>query len=217
MLARKITVDAEAMRDPGSSVWRGARADHIALTGTPLGLQPSPYIIVSRADRPVGRIKELRVKVLHNGEEVAFCLDWTDPERNSEISDNTDFPDAVALLFPIKEDAPLITMGAEEQPVNAWYWRANRPDRARSNVAAGLGTSRVTDESAITTMARYSGDRWKIVFRRRLRVPAARDEAVQIEPGQPLKVAFAVWDGANGERGGLKSFSPSWHPVRFEP
>jgi hypothetical protein len=25
-----------------------------------------------------------------------------------------------------------------------------------------------------------------------------------------------VWEGGNGERGGLKSFSPGWHPVTLE-
>jgi DMSO reductase family type II enzyme heme b subunit len=216
MLAKKLTVNADELGNPASPVWRKSRAEHVELTGTPLGLQPSPYIAVSRQDKPVGQVTQLRVKSLHNGEEVAFCLEWTDPQRNVEISDNDVFPDGVALLFPLVEDAPLITMGAEEKPVNAWHWRADRPDRARSNVAAGLGTSRVTDESSISTAADYVGDRWRIVFRRPLRVSAAADEAVQMDVGQTLNVAFAVWEGANGERGGLKSFSPSWHVVTLE-
>lgn len=216
MLAKKLSVGAQEFAEPTSPLWRGARGESVELTGVPLGLQPSAYIAASRQDRPVGRVTRLRVRSLHNGREIAFHLEWEDPEQDVEIRDNDVFPDGAALLFPIKEDAPLLTMGAEEAPVNAWHWRADRPDHARSNMATGLGTSRVTDEGAIATAADYRDDHWRIVFRRALKVSAARGEAVQMAVGDTLKLAFAVWEGANGERAGLKSFSPSWHPVTLE-
>ena len=45
---------------------------------------------------------------------------------------------------------------------------------------------------------------------------AAEAESIQLRVVEPFKVAFAVWEGSNGERGGIKSFSPSWHDVTLE-
>jgi DMSO reductase family type II enzyme heme b subunit len=36
------------------------------------------------------------------------------------------------------------------------------------------------------------------------------DKAVQFEAGAPYKIAFAVWQGSNLERAGLKSYSGAW-------
>lgn len=216
MRSRRIDVAADDLGDPGSPAWGRAESQPVELTGTPLGLQPSPYVAASREGKPVGTVARLRVRSLHNGSEVAFRLEWDYPERNADVADNDVFPDGAALLFPLAEDAPLVSMGAEGKPVNAWHWRADQPGRGRSNVAAGLGTSRVTDEQSIATAASWGDGGWKIVFRRALRVAGADGEAVQMAPGDTLRVAFAVWEGANGERGGLKSFSPSWLPVELE-
>ncbi|MBK8309158.1 MAG: hypothetical protein IPL00_19195 [Gammaproteobacteria bacterium] len=56
--------------------------------------------------------------------------------KTSNGAENTDFPDAVAMLFPLAENAPLF-MGTPEAPVNLWYWRADHPSRARSDIATG--------------------------------------------------------------------------------
>jgi len=216
MLAKKLDISARDLGDPGASAWRRVKAEPVELAGAPLGMQPSAYISVSRAGKTVGRVNRLQVSSIHNGREIGFHLEWEDPTHNLEVNDTNTFPDGAALLFPIKGDAPLITMGTESQPVNAWHWRADRPDRARNNVAAGLGTTRVTDEDTIHASAVWLNDRWHVVFTRALKVPAGRDEAVQFSVGDEVRVAFAVWEGANGERAGLKAFSPTWHSVRLE-
>jgi len=136
--------------------------------------------------------------------------------RNLEMLDTNTFADGAGLLFPLKGDAPLLTMGAEGQPVTAWHWRADRPEKANTNVAAGLGTTRVTDASAIAVSASWTDGRWSVVFRRALTVPAAADEALQLRVGETVKIAFAVWEGGNAERAGLKAFSPEWHEVVIE-
>ena len=132
MLARKLDISARELGDPGSAAWRRVKAEPVELAGVPLGMQPSASIIASRAGKTVGRVKRLRASSIHNGREIGFHLEWEDPTHNLEVSDTNSFPDGAALLFPIKGDAPLITMGSESQPVNAWHWRADRPDRART-------------------------------------------------------------------------------------
>ena len=127
MLARKIKIDAKALGDPDAAVWSGADGASVDLAPTPLALQPSAYLAQTERARPVGRVKQVRVRSLHNGSEIAFHLEWEDSAREDTITDNDAFPDGAALLFPLRKDAPLMTMGSEEKPVAAWHWRADRP------------------------------------------------------------------------------------------
>jgi steroid C-25 hydroxylase gamma subunit len=216
VLARKTAIDLKTLDDPDAAAWSGADGASVELAPTPLALQPSAYLAKTERARPVGRVKQVRVRSLHDGSQIAFHLEWEDAAREDTIADNDAFPDAAALLFPLREDAPLMTMGSEEKPVAAWHWRADRPEHARCNVAQGLGTTRVVDEGSVATTASWREGRWRLVFRRPLRVPGAENEVIQIEVGDTLQVAFGVWEGGNGERGGLKSFSPGWHPVTLE-
>jgi DMSO reductase family type II enzyme heme b subunit len=216
VLARKTKIDAKALGDPDAAVWSDADAASVELAPTSLALQPSAYLAQTERDRPVGRVKQVHVRALHNGSEIAFHLEWEDSAREDTVADNDAFPDGAALLFPLREGAPLMTMGSEEKPVAAWHWRADRPTHARSNVAQGLGSTRIVDEDSIATAASWRDGRWRLVFRRPLRVSGAENEVIQIGVGDTLQVAFAVWEGGNGERGGLKSFSPGWHPLTLE-
>lgn len=207
---------AAALLDPSAAAWSQADLVKVALIPTPLALQPSPYVKASRQERPFGRVREVEARALHDGEQIAFWLAWDDPDRDVDPPGDSRFPDGAALLFPLAAQAPLVTMGAEGKPVNAWFWRADRPDRARNNVATGLGTTRVTPDASIATSARWDHGRWRVVFRRTLASSAAADEAIRIKPGDSIPVAFAIWDGSNGERAGLKSFSPSWLTITLE-
>ncbi len=192
-----------------SELWRQVRSETIQLLGVPAGMQPSSYIVKKWQDREVGRVKAVEFGALHNGSAIAFRLAWQDPEQDVSRKENESFPDGAAVMFPLKDDAPLVLMGSKEQPVNAWHWRADRPELARNNVAAGLGSSRVTRGSEIRTQARYRDDYWELIFLRELKLPDV-STAVDFSPGQRAKVALAVWEGSNGERGGLKAFSPQW-------
>jgi DMSO reductase family type II enzyme heme b subunit len=216
VLARKVGIDGPRLGDPEDAAWSGAQAEAVQLAATPLELQPSAYLAASRRERPAARVDALRVRCLHNGAEVAFHLEWQDATREAALTDTNVFPDGAALLFPLRGDAPLMTMGSAEQPVAAWYWRADRPDHARANVSRGLGSTRVVDEASIATASSWRDGRWRLVFRRPFRVSGSEGEAIALAAGDTLKVAFAVWEGASGERGGLKSFSPSWHAVTLE-
>jgi DMSO reductase family type II enzyme heme b subunit len=210
MITQRVKVPDAALRDPHSSVWSSVQEESLGLTPTPLGLQPSPYIIVSRATMEIGRVKQVRVRSAHNGGTIAFHLGWEDSSRDVKTLDTNVFPDGAGILFPLKGDAPISTMGDETHPVNAWYWRADRPGQAHNNVAGGLGTTRVTEQKSIAVSAEWGQGRWQVVFSRGLQVPAPEGEAIQFGAGTAVKVAFAVWEGANGERAGIKAFSPEW-------
>ncbi len=214
-MVKAVRVDArtEQLLDPSADRWRSALEEALALTPTPLAAQPSPYILAKWTEGSYGAITEVRVRAAHNGEALLFRLSWDDETRDDAIMDTDGFADGAAVLFPVKGDAPISNMGLEGQPVNAWYWR---PDLERPiNVTAqGVGTSVRQKDDSLEAGAEYRGRGWSVVIARPF---AARDQAtVALAPGQTTKVGFAVWQGSNEERGGLKAFTPDWSPLEIE-
>ncbi len=214
MIITKMSIDAKELGDPASSIWEQTVAKKVPLYPTPVAMQPSKYIVGKWKDGEFGMTTALGVQALHNGDEIAFRLEWESDDGKQTIRDNDDFPDAAALMFPFKEDATLMSMGSEDNPVNVWHWKAHHPEVAPSNVITGIGTSEVVEKGAVITQASYQQGRWQLVLRRKMNLFSSEAPAIQFITGNKLKVAFAVWAGSNSERGGLKSFSPNW--LEFE-
>lgn len=206
MLAKRVSAQKSTLLNPDATVWGGAVAEKIALVPAPVTMQPSKYIQGKWKDGGFGRTAEVSCKAVHNGKDIAFRLEWAAASPKQNRVDNNDFPDAAALLFPLTKDASLI-MGAETGPVNIWYWRADRPQVAKSNLAMGIGTSKVVEEGAIASAARHKGGRWSVVLTRAM---AVGENAALFAAGGKINIAFAIWQGANAERAGLKAFSPQW-------
>ncbi|MGQ9572068.1 MAG: ethylbenzene dehydrogenase-related protein [Dehalococcoidia bacterium] len=215
MLAKKLTAEAKDLLDPASAQWAQVAAEAIAMGGTPLAQQPSRYIRTVWSDRPIGAVRSLSVKSAHNGKEVFFLLEWADAAKNDDYV-GRDFPDGAGILFPLKSDAPLSTMGSESQPVNAWFWRADFEDGAQNITARGIGTVEATEKSAVSARGQWQDGTWRVVFARPLAVADQKEETVQLETGKPVKVAFAIWEGSSGERAGIKSFSKQWRELTLE-
>ena len=213
MLAKKLTAEAKVLLDPAASAWDSVPAETVTMGGTPLAQQPSRYIRTAWSDRPIGSVRSLAVRSAHNGSEVFFLLEWQDGTQNTDYV-GRDFPDGAGILFPLKGDAPLDTMGSESQPVNAWFWRADLEDGAKNLTASGIGTVSESEKSSIAARAQWNDGTWRVVFARPLTV--AGNHAVALEAGKSVKVAFAVWDGASGERAGIKSFSKRWQELTLE-
>jgi DMSO reductase family type II enzyme heme b subunit len=205
----------DALLDPASGVWRASEPRTISLTGTPASMQPTESIRVSWMGKETGAVANVIVKALHNGEVLAFRLEWEDATENTDLVDNDSFPDAAAIALPAHEDAPLILMGAPGKPVNAWYWRADVPERARQVAAEGLGTSRTLDQSVVSARGHWKEGRWRVVIARPLRT-ADVVGAAQLAVGQETGFGVAIWEGSNMERGGIKAFSGNWVPLTLE-
>jgi DMSO reductase family type II enzyme heme b subunit len=216
MLVKKVQASRDVLLDPQAAPWKQVAAETIALEGTPLALQPSPYIKAAWKGREIGKVKSVRLAALHNSADVFFRLAWADPDEDEKITDSNVFPDGAALLFPIRGDAPLQTMGSKSQPVNAWHWRADFGEHGKNNVAEGLGTTRLTTTSHVLCRASWNRGAWALVISRPLAVPDQAGDAVELRPGSSVKLGVAIWEGANGERGGVKAFSKVWRQAQFE-
>jgi DMSO reductase family type II enzyme heme b subunit len=206
----------ERLLDPGADPWHKAGAEQLALIGTPVGLQPTAAVRNAWSKRRIGAVDRVQVSSLHNGEVLAFRLEWSDPSENRELTDTDMFPDAAAVIFPVTAGAPLITMGAPGAPVNAWYWRADADTQGRHVLAEGIGSSRTLDLSLVRTHGLWKGGTWSVMIARPLRV-AGPERYAQFAPGEATQFAVAVWGGSNGERGGIKSFSGGWRGLELAP
>lgn len=208
MQAKRVDVESKVLLDPTASQWRDVPAEEVALAPTPANAQPSRYTKLWASERPYGKVGRLTVRAAHNSKDIAFLLEWQDASQNVDFLDGLS-PDAAGILFPVRDDAPLGTMGSKSQPVNAWFWRADAPEAAQNLTAAGLGTVEAAGDGQVTARGQWQAGTWRVVLSRALGAKGGADVAV----GKPVKVAFAVWDGANGERAGLKAFSKEWRQL----
>jgi len=101
---------------PDDSLWRNTPAAE-------LHLMPLWW----RDERP----ETVSVQALHNGEEIAIRLDWSDPTDDHLAIRPQDFRDASAIEFSLsqsREDPPFFGMGetAHGAQVNIWMWKSER-------------------------------------------------------------------------------------------
>lgn len=165
--------------------------------------------------RKFGTVGQVDVAAVHDGRHLAFRLAWEDPTENGSLDDTTAFPDAAAVLLPSADGAAVFTMGAPGAAVNAWYWRADENGGGRDVVSEGIGTTRTLDLEQVRGQGVWKEGRWQVVIARALSVDSP-EPLVRLAPGETTGFAVAVWDGANGERGGIKAFSGDWTELRLD-
>ena len=211
--AQRVEATDSELIDPAGSDWRNAPVTQLTLNPTPLTAQPSVYILSKWKTIDYGVTNAVSVQALHNGDGIFFRLRWDDDTDNDDIRDTDQFTDAAAVLFPVNEDAPLTSMGSPQQPVNAWYWRPDM-ETPQSVTAQGTSTTRRTVDPNLRSQGEYASDAWAVVIGRALR--SEGDGYVQLQAGATAKVAFAVWQGSNQERAGLKAVTLEWQPLELE-
>jgi DMSO reductase family type II enzyme heme b subunit len=215
MLTKRVKAKSADLLDPGNQAWGQAAASTVVLSPTPLEMQPTDYVRVSWTGRPYGQAPSIQARSLHNGDQIFFRLVWQDDSLDAKIADINQFVDAAAVLFPVAEDAPLFGMGAKGKPVNAWLWRADW-ERPKNVAAEGMGSTQRRDDPALASSARHQRGRWDVIIARSLNGKGSPAGTVALRPGTSTKIAFAVWQGANQERAGIKAFSPDWQELQIE-
>lgn len=157
------------------------------------------------------------VRAAYSDDEVAFLLEWDDPtnsmpwdEKAREIADGDLFPDSAAVQFPSGQmkpgDRPYFGMGGGMgggKPVVIWQWKG--ADTAEAGQVARVVDARGSkdlreraDLGGVSAEGVYDRGRWRVMLKGP-RNGAASDPA--FEEGSFVPVAFALWDGSNGERG----------------
>lgn len=139
-------------------------------------------------------------------------LRWRDASRDAQTTLDR-FRDGVAVQFAIGGDETSSVMGSDaEEPVNIWYWRADS-DQIESLAAGGPGSTTHLDAQPVSGASLYqpgetsASNQWVVVMSSPLQ--SAGEHQVSFDRAQ-VPVAFALWQGGDGERDGLKRVSDDW-------
>jgi len=157
-------------------------------------------------------VKDLSVRALHDGTNLAILLEYTDPTEDAD--------DAAAVEFMVGDKKAHFAHGqpmaqVEGGPVNIWFWR-NKDAKGVDMNAMGFGTLKTQEHQDVKAKGVYTNGTWKVVFTRPL-VTEHPDEDTQIPTGGFINIAFAVWDGkkdisgAVKEKGSQKAVSSWWN------
>ena len=182
-------------------------------------------------------VNNVWVQAAHNGRELALLLSWDDPSQSPNATWGqwqtriTDFmepkdtppvtgnlPDAFTVQFAPRagegRDLPYFLNGDTRTPVYLWEWRSDTG--VREAVAKGIDnvTALAADGAPVQALAAFKDGRWQLLLRRAL---TAQDTAQRttFATATTLPIAFAAWDGSNGETGGRRSIS-SWYFIYLE-
>lgn len=114
--ATRVADSREALLRPDATLWRKPAALKVAML--------PQNIVPPKIDSP--GVKEMFVRTLHNGEWIAFHIEWADATRSERIVADQ-FGDQVAIELPVKfnkEALPSPMMGNPGGRVTILQWRA---------------------------------------------------------------------------------------------
>ncbi|MBI2560804.1 MAG: c-type cytochrome [Planctomycetes bacterium] len=211
-------ITGEIPMDADNPLWQGIE---------PLGLELAGQLIaVPRQFTP--SINHARVRSVHNGNEIAFHIEWND---STNMQDET-FKDAVAIQFPTKAlggdiPKPTLAHGQEKVNVNIWHWKSFWKAGVRQellnveepyveaavkelNVERGFVaplTLQPPENQHVSGRGYWNGKRglWQVVMKRKLNTGDSND--VKFEQGEFTLFSLGIWDGSNGDIGSKKSIT----------
>jgi len=171
----------------------------------------------------------ITVRALYNDKAVAMLLEWDDRTRSipgdeaaEKLADAPIAEDGVAVQLPVTipkgMEKPYFGMGDAKHPVNIWHWQSGAKDATES---MGLANSRgfreieKRDAAGLKARASYSDGTWKVLITRPL-TTSSPDKDIQFTEGKFIPVAFAAWDGSNGEKGSKHTMT-TWYWLLLKP
>jgi DMSO reductase family type II enzyme heme b subunit len=135
------------------------------------------------------------------------AVDWYEAQRTYQRGE----PFEVSEAKTTEQDPTFMSGWGAGNPLS----EPHRQSAAEEAMAKGLGT--LTSRPPVTQQIHAKGvwqdGRWAVVLRRPLSTKAEGD--LTLRAGQPVSVAFAVFDGHAGDRNGQKNVS-IWHVLKME-
>ena len=173
----------------------------------------------------------ITVRALYSEKALSLLLEWDDrtksipgDEKAEKISEPGLSEDMVAVQLPIEipdgVEKPYFVGGDVARPVNLWRWRSGttqRPGSVKLLNAKGFGDieEREAAKAGIRASGIYGKGTWRVVMTRPLATPE-RDKDIQLAEGTFTPIAFAAWDGSNGEKG-TKHTMTTWYWLLLKP
>lgn len=220
-VVKATRIQGELPSDPNDPKWKETEPTSFFLVPQIIGQErfftPSDNSITSRA--------------FYNDKEIALLLEWDDRTQSTpgdakaaEIADGEMFADAVAVQFPVtipqEMEKPYFGHGDAAWPVNIWYWNAGTSGAAQVTKllnATGFKNKEERDASkaGLTTKGVYDKGTWRVVMKRPL-ATGEKDKDIQFVEGKFTPIAFAAWDGTNGEKGSKHTMT-TWYWILLKP
>ncbi len=221
---RAVRVDGDLPGDADDPAWDNAPAMTFRLSPN---IIKEPRLFFSLNDM-------VTVRALYNADDIALRVDVDDRtysvpgselEAQYALDDVTATRDAIAIQIPAAltgtAEKPYFRQGDKRNPVNMWYWQApsQEPEQpATVEIRDAKGQDKPpkprTDSAALSATGAWKDGRWQVVFTRALETESPGD--LQFNKGVYTPIAFANWDGLNGEEGLRQSFT-AWYWILLEP
>jgi mono/diheme cytochrome c family protein len=229
VIAAALLDEGELPSSPDDERWADVERFYIPLVG---------QIIVSpRWFNP--RVDGVWVQALHDREELALLVSWTDPSRSPDPAwtdyanlvraamephdEGADWqpgaPDQLVVQFPQQMprgmERPYFMQGDARRPAYLWRWRSDG-QQGEELVATGLGTGLPQDASSLQLQVQssHANGEWRVLFRRALATPDSAAD-LQFPMARAIPIAFQAWDGDNGESGNQGSIS-TWYFIQLQ-
>ncbi|HUE96007.1 MAG TPA: c-type cytochrome [Longimicrobiaceae bacterium] len=203
--------------------WREADRFYIPLAGQ--------IVVRPRWFNP--RVEGLWVQALHDGEDLALLVSWTDPSespnpawieyaervietmepRDEGANTRTGARDQLVVQFPqtlsTGMERPYFLQGDSRRSAYLWTWQSGVTGAIES-IARGMGTAtpQPQGEQHLRAAAQHADGAWRVLILRSLDTGGEGDLALPV--GRAVPMAFQAWDGDNGEVGNQAAVS-TWY------
>ena len=195
------------VNDPDDTIWERLPEYRIRLEPAP-PLHPSVELRMKEGDEG----KDVYVTLARTEDRFYLRMRWRDDTIDVKTLSNR-FRDGAAVQFSLGDDETSYLMGdGPDAPVNIWYWRSDRGD-VQSLAAGGPGSTTTLDDQPVTGASAYirrsaeAGGQWVVVMSRE--ISAKGKYQVSLDRGE-VPMAFALWQGSEGQRDGWKIVSDGW-------
>ena len=229
VITAALIEEGELPSTPDDARWAETEAFYVPLAGQ----------IVQKPRWFAPRVRNVWVRALHNGEEVALLVSWTDPSRSPD-GEWTEFaqrvvdtmepkdegstwvpgsPDRLVVQFPQELttglERPHFMQGDARRQAYLWSW-TSAGDRAVELVAQGFETGQEQPAASqqLSAVSNWADGEWRVLFRRSLATPDTTAD-LQLLRATAMPIAFQAWDGDNGEAGKQAAVS-TWYFLALE-
>ncbi len=194
------------VNDPDDIIWERLPEYRVLMA-------PAPAVHESVELRVDYEAEEIPVylQIARTSDRFYVRMRWRDSSRDAVTSLDR-FRDGAAVQFSLGNDETSYIMGSgPEEPVNIWYWRSDT-DAVQNLAAGGPGSTTMLDTQPVSGEALYvenPGDpnEWVVVMSRP--ITASGEHNASFERAA-IPMAFAIWQGSEGQRDGYKSVSDGW-------
>jgi hypothetical protein len=217
----RILTERQTPQTVDDPVWQTAERYYIPLVGQ--------IIVRPRWFNP--RVDGVWVQALHDGEEVALLVSWTDPSDSPDpawaefagrvletmgpddegAATAPGAGDQLVVQFPEELsdglERPYFLQGDARRPAYLWTWRSGAVGAIESS-ARGMGTATRQPQQDLRAAAQHADGQWRVLILRGLDTGDEEDLAFPV--GQTVPMAFQAWDGDNGESGNQGAVS-TWY------